>query len=400
MYKFKKLSVLVLISAMATAAFAGCSNDLGPETLPSTEETTTTEETSVETETEAEETEETTAEATHGPYSEAVVTDRPIDLNGQLSISGTDIVNENGGIAALRGLSSYGLSNTTNFFNNEDIVQTLKEDWGADVLRIAMTVDDNSSSDYIRDPEKNFDRVCEAADTIIDAGMYVIIDWHVLYDGDPCEHKDEAIDFFSRISAIYADCPNVIYEICNEPNGPQFDDESAEVDWERIRSYATDVVAAIRANDPDNIIICGTPNWSQDVDIASENPLDDANVCYALHFYAGSHGQELRDKIITARDNGICVFVSEWGTTNDSGDGEIASDSADEWLAFLDECGISWVNWSIGGSNPEKSNALKFRNEKILTTEEKYAGHWPDEFLTNSGLYVRSKLWEAKGVSR
>lgn len=106
-------------------------------------------------------------------------------------------------------------------------------------------------------------------------------------------------------------------------------------------------------NDPDNIIIIGSPNWSQDVDIAAADPVEGTNLMYTLHFYAGSHGQELRDK--------------------------------------MDANMISWCNWSIGSSIAEKSNALKM-NSDLLTPQEKSAAHWPDNFLTSSGIYVRSKL--------
>ena len=112
---------------------------------------------------------------------------------------------------------------------------------------------------------------------------------------------------------------------------------------------------------------------------------------YTLHFYAGSHGQELRDKLATANDNGCAVFVTEWGMTNDSGKGQIFETETKEWMQFLNERGISWCNWSIGSSSTEASNALKFRSN-FLTIEEKYAGHWPDEFLSNSGLFVRNLI--------
>ncbi|WP_374115461.1 cellulase family glycosylhydrolase [Bacillus atrophaeus] len=44
------------------------------------------------------------------------------------------------------------------------------------------------------------------------------------------------------------------------------------------------------------MIVVGTGTWSQDVNDAADNPLQDKNVMYSLHFYAGTHGQALRDK--------------------------------------------------------------------------------------------------------
>jgi len=385
---------LVLILA-SSFIFAACSETLEDETLPSTDavptsivietEETTTEEaetTPSETETEPSET-----EPLHGPFSTAIVTDKIVESYGQLSVDGTQLVNSNGEPVRLEGMSTYGMNAMAGFVN-QAAVQTLAEDWGCDVLRLAMYTEGNSDG-YIVNPDKYFEQMCEYVDLCIDQGIYVIIDWHILSDGNPNTYKTEAIDFFSRISAIYADSPNVIYEICNEPNSRE---EEVEVDWDNvIKPYAEEVIAAIRANDPDNIIIVGTPNWSQDVDIASANPIEGENIMYTVHFYAGSHGQELRDKVQTALDNGIAVFCTEWGTTNDSGAGTVFIEESQQWLDFFDENGISWCNWSIGGSQTEASNALKFISN-VLTIEEKYAGHWPDEFISDSGLFVRDMI--------
>ena len=56
------------------------------------------------------------------------------------------------------------------------------------------------------------------------------------------------------------------------------------------------IIPAIRAIDPDSIIIVGTSTWSQDVDIAANNPLPYDNIMYACHFYSRTHTQWLRIK--------------------------------------------------------------------------------------------------------
>ena len=172
----------------------------------------------------------------------------------------------------------------------------------------------------------------------------------------------------------------------------RFDSPESEVDWDGcIRPYAQTVISAIRENDPDNIIIVGTPNWSQDVDAVLENPLEGENIMYTLHFYAGSHGQELMDKAQTAIDGGLPVFCTEWGTSTDSGGGGVFYDETYAWMDFLDENSISWCNWSIGGSNTESSNALKLYSNRF-TIDQKLAGHWPDEMLSASGQFVRALI--------
>ncbi len=403
--KIKALSAIIAASLLMSACSGGKDEETAAADENTSEITETETETEAPTEAAADETTESTAEPSeteaaeptpaHGPFSTAVVTDKIVEKYGQLHIEGTHIVSSDGQIVQLEGMSTYGMNGMYGFVN-KDTVQTLAEDWGCDIIRMAMytgTGDEN----YISNPDKYFDQMCEYVDLCIDQGVYVIIDWHILYDGNPNTYKAEAIDFFSRISEIYADCPNVFYEICNEPNSSG---EDVEVDWDNcIKPYAEEVIAAIRANDPDNIIIVGTPTWSQDVDTASMNPLDDENVMYTVHFYAGTHGQDHIDKVQTAIDNGVAVFCTEWGTTYDSGNGLVFVDKSQQWLDFFDENSISWCNWSIGGSSSEASNALRFISN-VLTTEEKYAGHWPDEFISDSGLYVRDMILDVDYVPR
>ncbi len=385
----KKMSSIALIMAMIML-FASCSSASNETTI--SELTTTSAEESVETTVSEETTAETTAEEEEVElvFSTARVTERVVDNNGHLQVIGTDLCNEAGEPIQLKGMSTYGMNGMVNFVN-PDTVQTLAEDWGCSVIRLAMyTYSDGDA--YNVNPDKYYQQMREYLGYCIDQGVYVICDWHILFDGDPNEYKAEAIDFFDRISAEFGEYPNVIYEICNEPNGPCFDNPDEMVGWENcIRPYAEDVIATIRANDPDNIIIVGTPNWSGSPDQAIDNPLEGDNLMYTVHFYAGSSGQEKRDKITLALEAGLPIFCTEWGTSMDSGNGGVHYESTLEWMEYFDEHNISWCNWSIGGSVTESSNALKFVSN-ILTMEQKLAGHWPDQFISKAGLFVRALI--------
>ena len=381
------LSASVALLITSSLILASCSSKLPPETAPLTPPTTV--QTTVETsETVTVETEAT--EPSLGPLSTAQVTDIPVELYGQLRVEGTQLVSESGEPVQLRGMSSGGLQSCFQFFN-DDVCDTLIQDWGCTVIRLAMT-SHGLDNGYTYFPDRYFNEVCGYLDTLIDHGVYVIVDWHILFDGDPTEYQEDAIDFFSRISAIYGDCPNVIYEVCNEPNGMRYDDPESPVDWDNvIKPYAESVIAAIRENDPDNIIIVGTPTWSQDVDVASLNPIDADNIMYTLHFYAGSHGQDHMDKVITAVENGLPIFCTEWGVSLDSGNSGVFYTETLEWMDLLNQYNISWCNWSIGTAILESSNALRLYSNSF-TIEQKIQGHWPDEMLSNSGLFVRSLI--------
>ena len=118
------------------------------------------------------------------------------------------------------------------------------------------------------------------------------------------------------------------------------------------------------------------------MNIAAKNPLEFANVMYAFHFYAGTHGRDIKDKLRGAYKH-VPVFCTEWGTTNADGNGGPFAEKSDAWLSLVEGMGISWCNWSLSDM-PETSALLKSgANPK---------GGWTDDDLTASGLYVRERL--------
>lgn len=314
-----------------------------------------------------------------GPAASAAGAKTPVSINGQLSLKGTQLVSQDGKAVQLKGISSHGLQWYGDFVN-KDSLKWLRDDWGITVFRAAMYTADGG---YIDNPSvKN--KVKEAVEAAKELGIYVIIDWHILNDGNPNQHKEKAKEFFEEMSRLYGNTPNVIYEIANEPNG--------DVNWKRdIKPYAEEVISVIRKHDPDNIIIVGTGTWSQDVNDAADDQLKDANAMYALHFYAGTHGQFLRDKANYALSKGAPLFVTEWGTSDASGNGGVFLDQSREWLNYLNSKNISWVNWNLSDKQ-ESSSALKPGAAKT--------GGWPLSDLSASGAFVRENILGTKDSTK
>ncbi len=300
----------------------------------------------------------------------------PVEQNGFLKVVGHQLCNEAGQPVQLRGMSSFGLQwESGSKFINYECLKYLRDHWRINVFRLAMYTKEGG---YIDDPVVA-DTVKRGVEIAVKLGIYVIIDWHILSDNDPNLHKTEAVKFFKQMSALYSKYPNVIYEICNEPN---------DVFWSKqIKPYAETVIKAIRVVDKRNLIIVGTSSHSRDVDYAADDPLQGDNLMYACHFYAGSHGQSVRRQIDYARKNGLAVFVTEWGTTQASGDGGVYPELAKTWIDYLNSNQISWCNWSLGDKN-EASAAL--------TPEANPNGNWSDAELTASGKLVRSLLLNSK----
>lgn len=259
-------------------------------------------------------------------------------------------------------------------------VAWLKSDWNANLVRAAMGVDEPGG--YLGDPNNNRNRVITVVDAAIANDMYVIIDWH---SHRAEQNQSQAIAFFEDMARRYGDTDNVIYEIYNEP---------LQVSWSGvIKPYAQAVIAAIRAIDPDNLIVVGTPTWSQDVNVASQDPITGYdNIAYTLHFYAGTHGQYLRDKAQTAMNNGIALFVTEWGTVNANGDGAVAVDNTYAWVDFMQANDISNANWALND---------KAEGASALVPGSDPNGGWSASQLTASGTLVKSIVsdWSGGGTS-
>ena len=267
-------------------------------------------------------------------------------------------------------------------YYNANVVSWVKQDWNAKLIRASMGVEENGG--YIQSPAANKARVVSVVDAAIANNMYVIIDWH---SHNAHNYKTEAIAFFQDMATTYGANPNVIYEIFNEPLNKYTDigkTTSALVWSDVIKPYALDVIAAIRAIDPDNLIIVGTPTWSQDVDVAANSPITGYdNIAYTLHFYAATHKQFLRNKATTAMNKGIALFVTEWGSVEASGDGAVDTVETATWLDFLKTNNISHANWALND---------KAEGASALTVGSSANGNWTDANLTTSGALVKEAI--------
>jgi len=292
-----------------------------------------------------------------------------VSQNGFLSIQGASLVNEKGQPVMLRGVG-FGWHNWWPRFYNEQTVAWLKEDWKINVIRPAIGVlGDRQEDSFLQNPKAAYDCLYTVVDAAIKHDIYVIIDWHA-HD----IHRNEAIDFFKTVARKYKDYPHIIYEIFNEPVQP----------WDEVKAYSEDVIAAIRAIDRKNIILVGTPTWSQDVDVAANNPITGYdNIMYTLHFYAATHKQALRDKAQTALQKGIPLMVTECAGMESSGNGPINKQEWQEWLTFMNDHGISWIAWSIADKN-ESCSMIKNASSPV--------SGWKDSDLKEWGRIVRDEL--------
>ena len=308
---------------------------------------------------------------TTGPSPTPVPSGSYVGQHGKLRVSGSKLVDKNGTPVQLKGMSSHGLQWYGQYMNQSSI-SFMASSWKATVVRAAMYVDEKG---YTTDPNGMKQKVKDIVQYAETAGIYVIIDWHILNPGDPNVHLNEAKAFWQEMATLYKGKQHVLYEIANEPNG---------VTWNSsIKPYAEQVISVIRAIDPSTVIIVGTGEWSQKVDDAAANPLAYSNIMYTLHFYSGTHTQWLRDRADAAMARGIAIFVTEWGTSSASGDGGPYLSEAQAWIDWMRSRQISWANWSL---------APKAETSAALVAGASTNGGWTDSSLTASGRFVRNAI--------
>ncbi len=290
-----------------------------------------------------------------------------VEENGKLSVKGTQLVNEKGNPIVLRGMS-FGWHNWWPRFYNAGAVSWLKNDWGCNVVRAAMGVEPAGA--YLNRPDWSKEKIKAVVDAAIKEDIYVIIDWH--------SHnikQEEAKKFFTEMATAYRDRPNVIYEIFNEPERQS---------WDEVKAYSIELIKTIRAIDPDNIILVGSPHWDQDVHVAADDPITGYNnLMYTLHFYAATHKQSLRDRGSYALGKGLPLFISESAGMEATGNGPLDMEEWNQWIDWAESNKISWITWSVSDKNETCS---------VLQTSAGDTGNWKESDLKESGRKTREMI--------
>ena len=246
------------------------------------------------------------AAAQEAPVEEAAPPAPTPSTTGALKVVGAQLTDAAGEPVQLRGVSTHGLAWYPQYVNQEFFTE-LREVWDANVVRLATySAEEGGYATETGDRAALNDLVVRGVQYAQAADLYAVVDWHTLSDANPLTNQWAAEEFFRSVSGALGDADNVIYEICNEPNG--------STSWADIKAYAEAVIPIIRTNDPDAVIVVGTPTWSQDLAAAAADPLPDANVMYALHFYAATHEDDLRRALSTAVAGGLPVFVTEFAS--------------------------------------------------------------------------------------
>ena len=347
------LSVTLLVSVLACGA-AGCKGSESPTDSPSG------------------------APETIGPQTYEDGRARPSNA-GRLQVKNGKLCDAKGEPVMLRGVSFNGLITSESFLNERSFAELAGKD-GVNLVRLAMYTYGVGTVGYCTNGDKDRHKadIAKGVKLAQEQDMYVIIDWHILSDGDPNTYVEEAKRFFAEMAELYKNNDNILYEICNEPN---------KVDWAACKKYAEEVIPVIREKDPSSVIIVGNPDWSKDLRSVAADPLSYDNLLYTLHFYSATHGQNFRDMTRELSQAGLPIFVSEFGCTAASGGLPRDIPAADQWIELLEAENISYCMWAWAKVN-EACSAIRFNCPK-------YSDFGESEY-TETGLWLLETLRKYK----
>jgi hypothetical protein len=194
-------------------------------------------------------------------------------------------------------------------------------DWNIDVFRLPVHADVNDETGHHGWNVENtlgdaaacnnfFNNIIDpVVMQVIGKGKYVIVDWHYVgvswTDATVAARTKEfwlGTGAWAGIAAKYANNPNVLFELFNEPGGGSWSD------WQNTAQGWVNGIRAV-AN---NIIIVGGPNWSQVTPQKASDLLTGGNIVYACHIYPQHCGTSVPnwiDYVSTVAP----VMMTEWG---------------------------------------------------------------------------------------
>ncbi|MBQ1551363.1 MAG: cellulase family glycosylhydrolase [Bacilli bacterium] len=322
-----------------------------------------------------------------------------VSYNNYLKVNNGKLVNSNNEIVHLRGVSTHNLYYYGDLYDYDNIKE-LRDTWGINVFRIAMYTDPNEEG-YIKNNNLK-EKVEEIVEDCIDLDIYVIIDWHILNDNNPETYEKEALEFFDEMSTRFQDVPNVIYEICNEPNGK-------DVTWNgNIKPYAEKTIKTIRNNSEDSLVLVGTADWSKDLESVRKNPLKDKNIMYVLHTYPKGEMDIIRANIENAIRERIPIIITECSVTDPTGDGKLYKDFFKDWIKYIEKNDISWVVWQLSDKNESSSLLIsqekvwkeRLEKEDISEEELKKEDYNINNYLSETGEFIKDIISSYSNINK
>jgi endoglucanase len=324
------------------------------------------------------------------------------------------LCDKNGNPIQLKGMSSFGLQwNDGDWILTDKVFDVLAYDWKIDCIRLAMYITEDG---YYSHPAELLARVERGIQLASERGIFIILDWHGLTPGDPSDiHYLEAgltLPQYKKIREAHSDFtgPELFFtyliskyeniqffiEPFNEPN--QISGSYKDSWKDTLLPYHQRVTDSVRLYDKAgrNIMLYGSDIWSQTPNAAILEPVFDptGQNMMTAHIYAGEKGHEgVKNNIDEALNNGLAVFMSEWGTSAASGNGGPFLESAKKWCDFFANRNLSWCCWSLARKEETSSATLPSASDEPTDHNNDGIPDWDlNNELSQTGRFIRNIL--------
>jgi len=275
--------------------------------------------------------------------------------------------------------------------------------WDIDVFRLPVhpeVTDETGSHGWLHyAPQDYFERILDpAVQHAIRRGKYVIVDWH--YIG--ADWRDPAVESSTEafwlgkgawpgVAVRYANHPNVLFELFNEPGAGS---------WSDWKVTAQRWVAGIRARGAGNLVIVGGPVWSQVMPQRASDLLNGPNIVYACHVYP-AHVHGAMPPWIDFVSGVAPVMMTEWGFEKDGPMpvNGTASSYGRTFRAYIDaHPNVGWTAWCFDSVY----RPMMFDTAWVLlgngksTHASRFGGGAEDTSENYMGQFVKNWLSEAR----
>ena len=336
----------------------------------------------------------------------------PAQTQSALRVNGKWIQNANGQNVVLRGVAIADLDAIYKGHRSQKVQTTINSiidlatapGWYTSVIRLTVhpTVKDETGThgwlNYT--PDTYFNTILDpAVKYVINKGRYVIIDWHYVgaswLDGTVANNTAA---FWNYIAPKYANNPNVIFELFNEPNNAG--------NWSSWKNTANTWINSIRSV-ANNLIIVGAPMWTQQLPQSSGDLFTQSNIVYACHIYPQHGIPNWMDYASSVAP----VMMTEWGFEKTQDTSNVVNGTYSSWGQryhdFINGKGnVGWTawcfdfvyrsvmfdaNWTLLGNGQTSRATHFFDSQAGLGFNETTAADTNDNYM---GAFAKSWLAE------
>jgi len=265
-------------------------------------------------------------------------------------------------------------------------------------------------------------RIKQVVDSALNNGLYAIINMHhheALYE-NPEAQKDRFVAQWKHISEFFKNYPDsLLFELMNEPHG--------NLTPEKWNEFYPEVLDSIRIDNPERIVLIGTPEYGGLGGLPYLEIPDDENIILTVHYYnpfqfthqgaewSGEQSQEwlgtewldteterevMRQEFAPLKayeiQHNIPVHIGEFGAYDKAG-----MKSRVRWTTFLsgylEELGWSWAYWEFSAGfgiyNPSNNSFYNELVDALLHNEMPEPGRYVGTPVYTSNFQTGNDGW-------